>query len=156
MSVNIDGTAFRFFDTAGIRESVDIIENMGIERSYNKLEQAEIVLLVNDISNPLPLILERIEKIRQRIETQKLIIVANKADLVKKETLKRLIDSIHLQENEDIVFISAKNHQNIESLIGLLKGKSQFAGFGYRRCNCFQTSAITKPWFMHTMQLCVW
>ena len=122
--VNIDGTAFRFFDTAGLRETADTIENMGIERTYNKLEQAEIVLLVTDLMNSLPLILERIDKIRQRIENQHLIFVGNKADLAGKERIKALVDAIHLAENEDMIFISAKKRQNLDSLIGLLKEKA--------------------------------
>ena len=52
--VNIHGTAFRFFDTAGIRETADHIENLGIERSYSKLELATVVLLVVDTAKPLP------------------------------------------------------------------------------------------------------
>lgn len=122
--VNIDGTAFRFFDTAGLRETTDTIENMGIERTYSKLEQAEIVLLVTDLMNPLPLILERIDKIRQRIENQHLIFVGNKADLAGKERIKALVGAIHLAENEDMIFISAKKRQNLDSLIGLLKEKA--------------------------------
>ena len=113
--VNIEGTAFRFFDTAGLRETTDTIESIGIERSYNKLEQAEIVLLVVDLMNPLALVLERIGKIRERIANQQLIIVGNKADLAGKERIKALIDAIELAEQEDIVFISAKNKQNILS-----------------------------------------
>lgn len=119
--VNIEGTAYRFFDTAGIRETKDTIENLGIERTYSKLEQAEIVLLVTDLMNPITLILERIDKIRARINDQTLIIVGNKADLAGSVKTKELIDSIILNENEDIVFISAKNQQNIHSLIELLK-----------------------------------
>ncbi|MDX9882595.1 MAG: tRNA uridine-5-carboxymethylaminomethyl(34) synthesis GTPase MnmE [Prolixibacteraceae bacterium] len=122
--VNIDGTAFRFFDTAGLRETADTIENMGIERTYSKLEQAEIVLLVTDLMNPLPLILERIEKIRQRIENQTLIIVGNKADLAGKERIKALVGAIHLSENEDLIFISAKKRQNLDLLTNLLKEKA--------------------------------
>ena len=121
--VNIDGTAFRFFDTAGLRETTDAIENLGIERSYSKLEQAEIVLLVVDLMNPLPLVLERIARIRQRIENQHLIFVGNKADLAGKERIKALVAAIDLAETEDIVFISAKNRQNIDSLTDLLKEK---------------------------------
>jgi tRNA modification GTPase len=119
--VNIDGTAFRFFDTAGIRETVDHIETLGIERSYGKLEQAEIVLLVTDLSNPIDLIRKRVEKIRKRIKDQKLIIVGNKADLGGNEKIKEMLDAFTLDENEDMVFISAKKQQNLESLIELLK-----------------------------------
>jgi len=119
--VNIDGTAFRFFDTAGIRETIDQIENLGIERSYSKLEQAEIVLLVTDLSNPIDLIRQRVELIRERIQDQKLIIVGNKADLGGNQKIKEMLDAFILSENEDLVFISAKQQQNLESLIELLK-----------------------------------
>ncbi len=119
--VNIDGTAFRFFDTAGIRETIDHIETLGIERSYNKLEQAEIVLLVTDLSNPIDLIRQRVELIRERIQDQKLIIVGNKADLGGNVKIKEMLDAFILSENEDLVFISAKQRQNLEALIELLK-----------------------------------
>nr|MBD3623467.1 tRNA uridine-5-carboxymethylaminomethyl(34) synthesis GTPase MnmE [Sunxiuqinia sp.] len=119
--VNIDGTAFRFFDTAGIRETIDQIETLGIERSYSKLEQAEIVLLVTDLSNPIDLIRQRVELIRERIQDQKLIIVGNKADLGGNAKIKEMLDAFILSENEDLVFISAKQQQNLEALIELLK-----------------------------------
>jgi tRNA modification GTPase len=119
--VNIDGTAFRFFDTAGIRETIDEIETLGIERSYNKLEQAEIVMLVTDLSNPIDLIQKRVEKIRKRIKDQKLIIVGNKSDLGGNAKIMEMLDAFTLAENEDLVFISAKKQQNLEALIDLLK-----------------------------------
>ncbi len=119
--VNIDGTAFRFFDTAGIRETIDQIETLGIERSYSKLEQAEIVLLVTDLSNPIDLIRQRVELIRERIQDQKLIIVGNKADLGGNAKIKEMLDAFILSKNEDLVFISAKQQQNLEALIELLK-----------------------------------
>lgn len=119
--INIDGTAFRFFDTAGIRETTDAIENIGIQRSYSKLEQAEIVLLVTDLTNPLATISERIERIRERIGNQTLIIVGNKADVAGRDKITAMLASIDLGDNEDIVFISAKQQQNLESLVDLLK-----------------------------------
>ncbi len=125
--INIDGTAFRFFDTAGIRETVDEIETIGIERTYNKLDQATIVLLVLDLNNPVELMTERLQKIRDRIDSQQLIIVGNKADLGGREKINGLLSSVELADNEDIVFISAKGRQNMESLIELLK---ENAGIG--------------------------
>ena len=119
--INIEGTAFRFFDTAGIRETADEIETIGIERTYSKLDQAKIVLLVLDLSNPLELMVQRLGKIRERINSQQLIIIGNKADLGGKEKINALLAEIALAENEDIVFISAKGGQNVESLIELLK-----------------------------------
>ncbi len=119
--INIEGTAFRFFDTAGIRETADHIENIGIERSYSKLEQAEIVLLVTDLTNPIELISQRIGKIRERINDQALIIVGNKADVAGRDKISDMLAQVDLADNENIVFISAKQQQNLESLIELLQ-----------------------------------
>jgi tRNA modification GTPase len=118
--VNIHGTAFRFFDTAGIRDTSDEIETMGIERTFSKLRQAEIVLLVVDLTSYSPTLLQMIEKIRGHIDNQHLIIVANKADKQLEETVRDL-KSMHLSSNEDLVFISAKGKQNLSELIGRMK-----------------------------------
>ncbi len=115
--VNIRGTAFRFFDTAGIRETSDHIESMGIERSYSKLEQATVVLLVVDSHNPYPIVESRIQKIRARISNgQTLIIVANKIDTGLEATLQQL-EVLELTDNEKMVFIAAKHKANIDELI---------------------------------------
>ncbi|NOY97032.1 MAG: tRNA uridine-5-carboxymethylaminomethyl(34) synthesis GTPase MnmE [Chlorobi bacterium] len=113
--VNIRGTAFRFFDTAGIRETTDHLESLGIERAYNKLEQATVVLLVVDTQNPYSTVFGRIEKIRKRINNQLLIIVANKIDSGKKETIDRL-GALTLNENERLVFVAAKDKVNLDEL----------------------------------------
>ena len=115
--VNIHGTAFRFFDTAGLRETDDHIENMGIERSYSKIEEATIVLLVVDTGNPYELVKSRIDKIRQAIsDSQVLVIVANKIDSGSQETIQQL-EVMELTDNEKIVFIAAKNKENLDELI---------------------------------------
>lgn len=114
--VNIHGTAFRFFDTAGIRETVDAIETMGIERTYSKLKQAEIVLLVIDLGHPAELVAERIDNIRGHIDNQHLIIVANKMDHGSSDTTG-MLKSLKLDKNEDLVFISAKSKTNLDVLI---------------------------------------
>ncbi|MGE5446756.1 MAG: tRNA uridine-5-carboxymethylaminomethyl(34) synthesis GTPase MnmE [Bacteroidales bacterium] len=114
--VNIHGTAFRFFDTAGIRETTDEIETLGIERSYSKLSQATIVILVVDTVNDFKVIQERVHKIRERIESQKLIIAANKVDRGLEETIAAL-KQMDLQDNEKLVFIAARQKQNLDELI---------------------------------------
>lgn len=115
--VNIHGTAFRFFDTAGIRETKDHIENLGIERSYSKLSEATVVLLVVDTENPFELVQSRINLIRNRIDDkQTLIIVANKIDTGKKDTIQQL-EVLDLTDNEKMVFIAAKAKENLEELI---------------------------------------
>ncbi len=118
--VNIHGTAFRFFDTAGIRDTSDKIENLGIERSYSKLNLATIVLLVIDLQNPYPIVFERINKIRERIsESQTLIIVANKVDSGLRDTIQQL-EVTDFADNEKLVFIAAKQKLNLEELIDLM------------------------------------
>lgn len=118
--VNIHGTAFRFFDTAGIRDTKDHIENLGIERSYNKLNMAAVVLLVVDMQNPYPIVKQRIDKIRKRVSNdQKLIIVANKIDSGLHETIQQM-EVTEINDNEKLIFIAAKKKQNLEELIDLM------------------------------------
>jgi tRNA modification GTPase len=118
--VNIHGTAFRFFDTAGIRETVDAIETMGIERTYSKLRQAEIVLLVVDLTNPADVVTGRINKIRKNIDNQHLIIVGNKIDHANPVTVTAL-QEMKRNANEDLVFISAKSKTNLDELINRMR-----------------------------------
>jgi tRNA modification GTPase len=118
--VNIHGTAFRFFDTAGIRDTKDHIENLGIERSYSKLDLATVILLVVDMQNPYPIVKQRIDKIRKRISNdQKLIIVANKIDTGLHETIQQL-EVMDISDNEKLIFIAAKKKQNLEELIEMM------------------------------------
>jgi tRNA modification GTPase len=127
--VNIHGTAFRFFDTAGIRETTDQIETLGIERTYNKLEQATVVLLVVDLQNPYPIVFERINKIRQRLTTdQKLIIVANKIDTGIRETIQQL-EVMDLSDDEKLVFVAAKQKKNLDELIDLMRDSVNLTTF---------------------------
>jgi tRNA modification GTPase len=114
--VNIHGTAFRFFDTAGIRETKDEIETLGIERSYSKLDQATVVILVVDSQNEFSTLSERISKIRERINDQHLIIAANKVDRGSDETISAL-KKMSLLSDEKIVFIAAKQKTNLDELI---------------------------------------
>lgn len=114
--VNIHGTAFRFFDTAGIRETTDEIETLGIERSYSKLSQATIVILVVDTLNDFKGLEERILNIRDRIENKQLIIAANKVDQGSAATIAAL-KNMKLQNNEKLVFIAARQKQNLDELI---------------------------------------
>ena len=118
--VNLHGTAFRFFDTAGIRETTDTIETMGIERTYSKLEQASVVLLVVDLQNPWPIVFERINNIRSRLGiNQQLVIVGNKMDLGIYETMQQL-EAMEISDQEKLVFIAAKQKKNLPQLIDYL------------------------------------
>ena len=78
----IDGVLFRFIDTAGIRDASDEVERLGIERTFRKIGEAEIVLGVVDASLPQEAVSEAISTIAGRIDParQKLLILLNKAD----------------------------------------------------------------------------
>ena len=127
--VNIGGTLFRFSDTAGIRETTDVIESMGIERSYNQLDKAEIVLLVTDISRSVQPILDRIVKIRKKIGDQQLIVIANKVDIASIESQNQLSE-FPLFPNEALVFIAAKSRDNLDELVQLMKQAVDFDSIG--------------------------
>jgi len=118
--VNIHGTAFRFFDTAGIRETTDEIETIGIERSFSKLAQASIVVLVVDLKSDLQIIHDRISNIRQRITNQHLIIAANKVVQGTTEKFDAL-NALKLHKNEHLVFIAAKQKTNLDRLIEIMQ-----------------------------------
>ncbi len=77
-------------------------------------------MLVVDTNNPYPVIFERINKIRKRItDNQTLIVVANKIDSGLRNTIQKL-ELLDLTDNEKIIFISAKQKQNLEELINLM------------------------------------
>jgi tRNA modification GTPase len=118
--VNIHGTAFRFFDTAGIRETTDKIESLGIERSYSKLDQATVVILVVDTQNYFEVVSSRISKIRKRLIGQHLIIAANKMDRGLSNTISGLKE-MSLLPNEKLVFIAAKQKTNLDQLISAMQ-----------------------------------
>jgi len=110
----LGGYRFRFIDTAGLRQTEDSIEKMGIERSYAKASQAQIILLLIDAQSETPeLLAERIEQLRQKsdIRSKTLIVVANKIDKTANASLDAL-RSVH----PEIMGISAKNMQQIDLL----------------------------------------
>jgi tRNA modification GTPase len=118
--INIRGVSFRFIDTAGIRTTADKIESMGIERTYQKIKQASIVLLLLDLTREPEKYLKNLEDVREHIDKQNLIIVGNKADQVDESVVRKMLMDITLADNEDMVFISAKMGHNIDSLKSLL------------------------------------
>ncbi len=118
-TVVMNGTLFRFIDTAGIRQSTDTVEQMGIERSWQALNKATIVLWVIDSTRPENLE-EMAHDILARCEDKRLIAILNKTDKVNDITevenqLKRL-----LPPSASIIPISAKNDADIDSLRDLI------------------------------------
>ena len=114
----IDGIEYRFIDTAGLHETSDIIENLGIKKTYEKIEEASVVLLVDEINDSPELINKRIEAIRELIKKseQKLIILINKSDLSTPEKMDLLAKEIKIDESEELLFISAKEKTGLDNL----------------------------------------
>ena len=83
-TLNIDGVLFRFIDTAGLRETTEIVEKIGIERTFKKLSEATIVLGMVDLTRDEQSTLETVSEILEKVDfqTQKLIILLNKTDII--------------------------------------------------------------------------
>jgi tRNA modification GTPase len=80
--IHLGGIEFRFIDTAGIRETTDRIETIGIGRSYDQIGKARIVLLVTDATSPISSSVRWIQEIVKRIrDDQQLVLLVNKADV---------------------------------------------------------------------------
>jgi len=115
----IGGIGFRFIDTAGIRETQDYVESIGIKKTFEKIEQAQVVLLLVDSSQltaeSLPNVKIEIEKIKNQFPLKPLLIIANKSDLLSNEVLS-FIQSELKTENTKLIAISAKNKIGIDNL----------------------------------------
>ena len=123
-SVNINGITFRFIDTAGIRDTKDKIESMGIERTYQKIEQASIVLWILDCTQLSEHMEWLTNKIEQRAAGKKIILVFNKIDKIAEEEREVLTQLFEQFEGERI-YISAKKRQNTDELQNALVKAAQ-------------------------------
>lgn len=114
-AVNISGITFRFIDTAGIRDTKDKIESMGIERTYQKIEQATIVLWILDCTQLSEHIEWLTDKIEQRAVGKKIILVFNKIDKIAEEE-REVLNQLFEQFEGERIYISAKNRLNTDEL----------------------------------------
>ena len=116
----IDGITFRFIDTAGIRKTDDVVENIGIERTYQKMEEAKIVIWLLD-AQPTE---AEIEDMKEKNQGKKLLMVFNKIDeisfdkaLLPSDENSQTSSSISLSdENVSILNISARTGENVSDL----------------------------------------
>ncbi len=116
-TMNLNGITFRFIDTAGIRTTSDEVENMGIERTFSKISQASVVLLLTDLQRGVERFEEYYNEVKGRLgSTAKLIIVLNKTDQV--EDLLTPQETIRLYTSgEKIIPISARTGFNLDILV---------------------------------------
>lgn len=113
--INIEGVSFRFIDTAGIRETTDSIESIGVERTYDRISKASIVLLLVDATEGVDEIIKAVKTVKDKTGAgdKKLIVVINKIDKATGDfNIKEYLN------NQDVVVkISAKTGENINQLI---------------------------------------
>jgi tRNA modification GTPase len=116
--LNIGGIGFRFIDTAGIRDTEDVIESIGIKKTFEKIDQSQVVIYLFDCSKSienLDQVKIEIEKIKNKNPQKPLVIIANKIDKLDAIQLAKLtteIPSVHL--------LSAKTGLGVEQLTNAL------------------------------------
>ena len=119
-TVVIDGILFRFIDTAGLRETSDHIEKLGISRSYKKISEASVVLALLDVSASEEENETSISDIVSKLdlERQKLIVLLNKADLLSSNINVSILNNSVTSPKEQVIklYISAKEGDGLEEL----------------------------------------
>jgi tRNA modification GTPase len=117
-TIVIDGIEYRFIDTAGLRETSDIIEVMGIKKTHEKINLASVILLIDEISDSAVSINKRIRSMRELImdSEKRLIILINKIDMVSDNRQAELKSGIRLGDNDRLLFISAKEKSGLDDL----------------------------------------
>lgn len=133
--ISIEGIGFRFIDTAGIRKTEDVVEGMGIQRTFEKIEKAQVVLYLIDstyfisdqtLSPPegeevlQPLI--EIERIRNKYPQKPLVVVANKIDQIDQEAKTNLNNILSGIAGIELQMLSAKTKAGVEELQAKLLG----------------------------------
>ncbi len=114
----INGIGFRFIDTAGIRDTQDHVESIGIKKTFEKIEQAQVLILLLDAKelkvSGLKFKVE-IEQIKNKYPQKPLIILVNKKDVLSNEEVAKLnleLETLNLKQ----IFISAKHKEGIDEL----------------------------------------
>lgn len=112
--IAIGGVGFRFIDTAGIRETADVVESIGIKKTFEKIEQAQVVLYLSPLTpaiENLESIKVEIERIKNQFPLKTLVVITNKKDLYTPEQIETIEAEI-----PSTLFISAKTGDGVETL----------------------------------------
>jgi len=106
-TANIRGIPLVIVDTAGIRETKDMVEEIGVKKAVNEIDSADMIIAVFDLSRELD---NEDKRIIELIKNKKAIIIVNKEDLEKKWNVDEML------ENEDVIYVSIKNMTGIEKI----------------------------------------
>lgn len=108
--VTIGGIPLRLLDTAGIRETVDVVEKIGVERSLEALKEADLLLFVINGNEPLQ---EEERKLMQQLAGRQAIVIVNKSDLPVRVEMEEIRERF---AGEHIVHMAAARHEGLEDL----------------------------------------
>ncbi len=112
--ISIGGIGFRFIDTAGIRETKDVVESIGIKKTFEKIEQSQVTIYLFDASKAIDTLEDvriEIEKIRNKYPQKPLLVIANKIDQLDDTQLAKINTTI-----ADVLLLSAKTGFGVEQL----------------------------------------
>jgi tRNA modification GTPase len=123
-SIHIGGLLFRFIDTAGLRESDDTIESLGIERTLKKIDEAEVVIALVEASDSDSYIRKFTEQIKSKTGNsgKAIIVVANKSDILPEYLVEKVLKSFGESTVFPVLMISATVGTGIEELKEMLLG----------------------------------
>ena len=120
-TINLGGITFRFIDTAGIRDTSDKIESIGIDRTFQKIDNAAIILWMIDGTQATGNIRETAEKIMPHCQGKQLIAVINKSDKLDNNTIQAIQSEIsNISDRIRTITISAKNDIAVDRLEQML------------------------------------
>ena len=121
-TITLGGTLFRFIDTAGIRHTADTIEAMGIERTFKKIGEAQLVLWLIDGTNPPQHLAQLSTEILPHTAGKQLIAVVNKDDCLNNDQRQAITDALTqlLPPDAQHIFISAKQQTALTQLQNML------------------------------------
>ena len=117
--ISLGGIGFRFIDTAGIRETKDVVESIGIKKTFEKIDQAQIVIYLFDASDfkfKESIFKVEIEKIKNKYPQKLLIVIANKIDKLSKPDSMKLNTTLNNFETSHAITLSAKSGLGVEIL----------------------------------------
>ncbi len=113
--ITISGIGFRFIDTAGIRDTKDVVESIGIKKTFEKIDQAQVVLFLVDgqllNADTITNLKVEIEKIKNKYPLKPTVLLVNKADVLSddiKQSISKSLDAIN--------YISAKTGEGVDAL----------------------------------------
>ena len=110
----IKGVSYRFIDTAGIRQTTDVVESIGIQKTFENIEKAQLVLHLIDASN-IDLIGNEINQLKEKYPFKKILTIINKSDLLSESKISEIKN-----QKAELIFLSAKQKTGISELTNIL------------------------------------